>query len=351
MMPCERIKIMRKRWRMPIKDVSNARRVPRLGKIRLGIMEKGGKSPYPKQTDYFVVPDEIKEFVGEEPRELQIMFPADDVEKIAPQWLRCYGQTHSLVCWGDGEKAKRKIDVDTGAIAGRDTKYWEWKPITCLYEECEEWKSRCKPVMNLMFLMPQVPGLGVWQIDTSGFHSIREINSSFELIMQVAGRISGLPLTLQLVPMEVNPQGTSKQTRWKLRLSTNFKLAEVLKHAQLPAGRLILEEPEVEEAPDDLFPPETLEGGPFPLPPEEPEEPEEPYLQVESERIDEWQAIRQLMLDVKVKSATARSYYAKVHDVAVPVAVFDEEQPPPELSLGMLTAFRETLETSKMKLA
>ena len=40
----------------PIKDVSDVRRMPRLGKIRLGIkVEAEGKNPYPRATDYFVV--------------------------------------------------------------------------------------------------------------------------------------------------------------------------------------------------------------------------------------------------------------------------------------------------------
>ena len=68
---------------MPIKDLSNARILPRLGKIRLGIkVEPPDKSPYPKATDYFVVPDEIKQEVGEQPKELQIMFPSNDMEQV-----------------------------------------------------------------------------------------------------------------------------------------------------------------------------------------------------------------------------------------------------------------------------
>jgi len=69
----------------PIKGISDIRRLPRLGKVRLGIkVEPPDKNPYPRATDYFVVPDEIKEYVGEKPKQLQIMFPVEDPEVFAP---------------------------------------------------------------------------------------------------------------------------------------------------------------------------------------------------------------------------------------------------------------------------
>ncbi len=49
----------------PIEGVSDIQRMPKLGKIRLGIKaELKGKHPYPRATDYFVVPDEIKAYVS-----------------------------------------------------------------------------------------------------------------------------------------------------------------------------------------------------------------------------------------------------------------------------------------------
>lgn len=65
---------------MPIEGVSDIRRLPRLGKVRLGIkVEPPDKHPYPP-TDFFVVPDEIKQYVGDRPKNLEMMFPVDDPE-------------------------------------------------------------------------------------------------------------------------------------------------------------------------------------------------------------------------------------------------------------------------------
>jgi hypothetical protein len=57
-----------RRRTMPIKGISEIVRLPRLGKIRLGIKKKtdAGVS-YPSPTDYFVCPDELKKVFGEKP--------------------------------------------------------------------------------------------------------------------------------------------------------------------------------------------------------------------------------------------------------------------------------------------
>ena len=67
----------------PIDGISDIVRLPRLGKIRLGIKVAGDKNPYPQATDYFVVPDEIKNYVGQKPKTLEIMFPTERPDEFA----------------------------------------------------------------------------------------------------------------------------------------------------------------------------------------------------------------------------------------------------------------------------
>jgi len=76
---------------MPIKGLSDVRRLPRAAKIHLGekkISEKSGKE-YPAAVDYFVWPEdyagELAELFGEKCREIPVMFPVDDREMVAPQ--------------------------------------------------------------------------------------------------------------------------------------------------------------------------------------------------------------------------------------------------------------------------
>jgi len=251
---------------MPIEGISGIRRLPRLGKIRLGIKEVSPKTrnPYPRATDYFVVPPEVAEALGtDQPKELPIMFPTEDETQFAQQWLRCYSLTHGLVCIGDGVTARRKIDKATGDIAGRDTRDWVWKEgLTCNSEECPLYGKRCRRVLNLQFLMPTVPGIGVWQIDSSSYHGIVKINSMIDMVRGLCGRISFIPLTLVLGPIEVTPPGESKKTVYVMHIKQDVKLSELQAWGQREPTRVLLPEPAVEEPPEDLFPQEVL-GEPY----------------------------------------------------------------------------------------
>lgn len=350
---------------MPIRGVSSARRLDRLGIIRLGIkVESPNKSPYPRPTDYFVCPPEVQKVFGEKPTELSIMFPSDDEEQIARQYLRCYGQTHGLVCWGDGENGHQKTDIHTGAIAGRDTKEWEWRDVTCNPQDCPEFGARCRKVMNLMFMLPDVPGLGVWQINTSSFYSIQNINTTLEIIRNMTktperqeGRVSWIPLTLAIGPQVVSPPGTGTKTVHILHLKSDIRLADVIKKAMLPPGQAICPEPELTEAPEDLYPQEVLELAETTQPEQEPPPAEDDIFGLDAERQELWNGIRELTGDfgkkpgeIKVNAKTAQSYFANVCDISIPVEELAAEKVPPALTVHHLKEFKQKLEQSRMNL-
>lgn len=245
----------------PIDKLSDIRRMPRLGKIRLGIkVEPEGKNPYPRATDYFVVPDEIKDHVGEKPKKLNIMFPTEEVDKFAQQWLRCYSLTQGLVCKGDGVVATRKLDVETGDIAHRSTQEWVFRDKWgCDPEDCEQYREKqCRRVMNLLFMMPDVPGLGCWQLDTTSFYSIVNVNSCVDLIRSMCGRISFIPLTLSLNPIQVSPPGITKKTVHVLAIGSEFKLVDIQRLGLVAPERIMLPVLAEEEAPEDLYPEQKL---------------------------------------------------------------------------------------------
>jgi len=243
---------------MPIENLSNRVRLPRLGKIHLGIKDKvtkeGHPIEYPKPTDYFVCPDEVKEVYGDEPKELDIMLPAEDPELFAPQYLKAYSMSQGLICRGDGVKATRKIDLKTGAVADSKTGAWDWREVTCNPQECEIYEKKwCRQIMNLLVLLPKVPGLGIYQVDTSSYHSIVNVNSMVKLMKAIMGRCSMIPLTLILRPQEVAPQGTTKKTVHVLDIRQNSTLAELAKLALMPPAQVLMPDV-VEEMPEDFYP-------------------------------------------------------------------------------------------------
>jgi hypothetical protein len=240
---------------MTIKGLSDVRRMPR----HLGIKvekknERGESVTYPKAVDYFVVPPEVQMLFGEKPKQLDIMFPVEDTDKFASLFYRCYSSFRGLVCKGDGETCTRMVDTATGDFAHRDTKQIEMRDaLPCQGQDCPMYQQKkCKEVLMLQFFLPQVPGLGVWQLDTSSYHSIVAINSAVDLIHQICGRISMIPLVLAIEPKEVSVEGRKKAVHI-LQVRNQATLADIQKVASLPANRVLLPPPD-EEKPELLFP-------------------------------------------------------------------------------------------------
>lgn len=266
---------------MPISGFSDRVRLERLGKIRLGRRVPSQRNPeqtYPQATPYFVCPPEIQKVYGETPTEMHpIMFPTDNPDDWMSQFYRCYSMSYGLICMGDGVTANQRTDLATGAVVDRNTKEgnWEWKEISCEGEDCPLFISRqCRPMMRLQFLLPDVPGLGVWELVTSSRHSRLNIQSTIHLIRSMAGgRIKMIPLTLSLEDQEATPKGEKKKTIHIVHLKHDLKLGDFLRLASQPiAERFQLASPTgqtpetaaAEDMPEDLMPP--LEDGEEPPP-------------------------------------------------------------------------------------
>ncbi len=236
---------------MPIKGLSERTRIPRLGKIHLGEKVTNAKGvEYPKATEYFVCPLEVQKVCGEKPKALPIMFPIDDSDIIASQFYRCYSQSRGLVCKGDGETCSRLVNEGTGEMVDARTENVVWKDdLECTPDTCDKVaKKYCKPLMCLQFLLPQVPGFGIWQIDTSSVNSILNINSTLRMLKLGKGHIDWIELLLKLEPQEVQADG-KKKTVYVLRLDipgTLLGLAKARNPLQL--------EPHTMPIPDDVQP-------------------------------------------------------------------------------------------------
>ena len=241
---------------MPIKGLSEARRLPRLGKIRLGIKKKSPRTggEYPVAVEYFVCPPEVQAVYGETPKKLDVIIPLEDQETWASQYYRQYSKTRGLVCKGDGETCRRMVDTDTGSIAGRDTHEVTWRDgVPCPGKDCPDYKGKaCQEVMNLQVLLPKVPGLGVWQIDTGSINSIMNINNCATMIQAMCGRVSWIPLTLTLEPTEVvNPDDGKKKTVYCMHLRYERSAESLLQDSEKPRLQVLLSSPADDEAPDD----------------------------------------------------------------------------------------------------
>lgn len=240
---------------MPIKNLSEDIRLPRLGKIHLGYRDPN-KNNAPVKTNYFVLPKDhsdykkLVEAFGAQPKELRILIPPVEDDVWATQYYKAYNATRGLVCKGDGEMAMRMVDAKTGALPDRETGTIAMTEMTCAGKDCPEYKAKkCGEVMNLRFILPEVPGLGIWQIDTGSINSILNINSCAKMIKNAFGRISLIPLKLTLEPIEVNtPDTGKKQTVFVLNLRTTVTIAQLADVAREQAKVLSLKPGDLETA-------------------------------------------------------------------------------------------------------
>ncbi|MCL0057743.1 hypothetical protein M1N05_01555 [Dehalococcoidales bacterium] len=320
---------------MAIKGVSDVVRLPRLGKIRLGIKKESGSGiSYPSPTDYFVCPEEVRKVFGEKPKELRIMFPTEDESQWASQYLKCYSASRGLICRGDGETAVARVDIRTGEIATRDTIDTELREIGCHPDTCPHYqRGQCRRVMNLQFLLPDCPGFGVYQLDTSSFHSIVNINSSLKLIRGICQRLSMIPLSLKLVEQEVQPEGKRKTVR-VLSLTAPYTLAEIQRYAQTPPGQVLLLPPPDNEAPDDLFPDEILEDIPS----------------IDEELLQAWERARSKVKELDIKDVQVGKWFNSHYQLDVSLNDFGSPVPPDKFTVEQLMRFVDSLTLYEEKL-
>jgi len=269
---------------VPIKQLRHSTFLPRIGKIRLGKRSEDdeGKKGYPIATPHFVVPKNVEEALGtKEPTELHIMFPDPDPERFAPYYYQAWSYTHGLVCKGDGETAtrlvdvKRAVDQETGEmpatgeenlwpVANKETKRLDAQRFTiiCPADDCPLYMAKqCKAVMNLMFIMPDVPGLGCYQLDTGSWNTMRNILEQIDFLKTTLGRIEGIPLTLRRVKKKVHPKGQDKPKEvYILELTSDITWQEAVQVARSKHA-LLLPAPD-DARPDDLVPDDVVMDGP-----------------------------------------------------------------------------------------
>jgi len=320
---------------MPIKGVSEVIRLPRLGKIRLGVKKETAEGvPYPSPTDYFVCPDEVRKVFGEKPRELRIMLPTEDETQWASQYLRCYSATRGLICRGDGLTAVARAGIHSGEVTEQESDITELLEVTCNPGKCVYYQqSQCRRVMNLQFLLPDCPGFGVYQLDTGSFYSIVNINSALRLIRGVCGRLSMIPLSLRLIEQEVRPEGIKKTVR-VLSLSARYSLAEIQRFAQMPPGQALLLPAPDGEAPDDLFPDETLRPG----------RPASHTIDTDKALIDLWDRVKIKVRQMEIQDAQIGLWFRRNYRLDVCLADFSQLTPPARITSEHLEHFLRAIE-------
>lgn len=247
---------------MPIEGLSEQRRMPRLGHLRLGEKKVSPKTgnEYPVETDHFILDpvdpiessrkvliDEFKRLFADpdgKVRSIRIMLPVDNMDLLFPTYYKRYGSGTSLQCKGDGIEAVCPSEEFAKGLKIIGKTEMGVK-VECAGKECPFYKAnKCSENAVLNVLIPDLPGVGVWQIVTGSINSILNINSSVALIRQIAKRANMVWLTLKRIPQETSHDG-KKATHYPITIDTNIKMAELQQLATVDPTKTLLPTPEI----------------------------------------------------------------------------------------------------------
>lgn len=88
--------------------------------------------------------------------------------------VRSYSLSYEL--WSGGGCQRRCNGADA-MIARGD----QLVPMAC---QCDPDERECKPTLRVPFFLPDLPGLGVWRLDTGGFNAAAELPGMLDLLTQ-----------------------------------------------------------------------------------------------------------------------------------------------------------------------
>jgi len=281
-----------------------------------------------------VCPDKVRKVFGEKPKELRIMFPTENSEQWASQYFRRYSSWGRLICRGDGETALVRADSGAGQTTSRERFPADLKEIVCNPRSCPHYRcGDCRRVMNLQFLLPDCPGFGVYQLDTSSYHSMLNVNSMLDFTRSICGRVSMIPLALQLIELEIEPEGWLTKV-YVLNMTCPYSLAEIQKFAQGPPAEALLLPPPDSEAPDDLFLPRPDTVG----------ETAQALVGPDEELLDLWAKVKSKVYHYDIQNSQIANWFDKNYHLEVGLLNFDPSRPPAKLTAEMLSSFYQSID-------
>ena len=185
------------------------RRLAEVGRIRLGqqVETRGGKTR-PERLSTFRLTSRDKrrieqaaELYGGTPGEWQsqsgpqweVVTDTDTLDVIVPPSEMAFSQAYEL--WGSGGCLRRCDGVNESLSDG-----------PCL---CDPDDRECSIHTRLSVMLRDLPGLGVWRVDTSGYYAAVELGAAVQVIQAAAGSGVMLPARLRLEQRRTKRQGES----------------------------------------------------------------------------------------------------------------------------------------------
>lgn len=192
------------------------RRIREIGRIRLGVQAatSTGKRA-PRKLDKFrftsadrAVIEAVAALLGgtvaswdnNGTAQWEVVTDANEVKILLPPNVQDLAFSQWYEMWAKGF-CSRRCDGEREQIKDR----------ACI---CDPENRECNPTTRLSVLLPEIPGLGLWRLESHGYYAAVELAGAVELIQQMAGAHTMIPARLRLERREVRRlEGTKAVVR------------------------------------------------------------------------------------------------------------------------------------------
>lgn len=223
---------------MAIRELAERPMLVCKGTIGLGV--KNPDKKHPDISEHFILDDApaVRRVYGDDPRELDIMFPVDDLDKVIPTWFKFWsGQKRddagnikdgTLLCIGEGPGHDEQGNLVPGVATWRardrmppkDEMMGERDPHTgyiqrkCFGTKCVD-AGNCKQNMQVYCILPRVSPTDIYRVDTSSWRSIRNFFNTLNQMQMLGGRIAFRPFKIVKKEVPVPFWDKEKQKEYK----------------------------------------------------------------------------------------------------------------------------------------
>lgn len=197
--------------------ITMQRQARELGRLRTGYTS--GKNPVRSET--WIVTSHAIHYVeaaaqlwggkveqwqplGSGPQQYRVITQAKTIDAILPPGDPL-SQANEL--WSKGGCARR-CDGVTEQLSDR--------PCLCLAQHGDNWHEQrkgtvCSPTTRLNVMLPELPDLGVWRVETHGYYAANEIAGQVDMLLSATGGNALVPVSLRIEPRQRVANGQTKK--------------------------------------------------------------------------------------------------------------------------------------------
>jgi len=201
--------------------VNRQRQLAEQGRLRLGYTVPGERRPRPVRSETWVVTSHSEDYVaraaelwGGEVHQWQPqghgtpqrrgITQAKQIDAILPPGEPLM-QAYEM--WSAGG-CQRRCDGATEQFTG--------SPCLCIGKFGDKWYEQakgvvCDTVSRLKVILPDMPGMGSWRVDTGSFYAADEMAGMIEVIRATVGDRELIPVRLRIEPRTSTNGGQTKQ--------------------------------------------------------------------------------------------------------------------------------------------